>query len=237
VRVRRGLPATVVERMGGSIPARVEAVVAEAQPDPRDADELHDLLLDVGALPRRSAERGWADLFEALVARPARRAPAGEPLHWVAAERRSVAAAVWPDRRFTPDVVEPPSRRAGAADGDSALAEIVRGTSRSWGPTTGPRAIRGAPGRSVIRRRRRARAASRWKARAYAGRLRWSTRPDEATQWCDRRLLARINRHMLDGLRRAIRAGQRGRLSPLPVRLATRASRKPAPRPSPASRA
>ena len=137
VAIRRGLPATVVDRIGGLDPAAIEAVVAEAQPDPRDADELHDLLLDLGALPEATGrERGWTELFETLV--DSRRAACldGTPRHWVAAERRSVAAAVWPDRRFIPDVVEPPSRRAAPPDGESALVEIVRGHLALLGPTT-----------------------------------------------------------------------------------------------------
>jgi len=51
VAVRRGLPAEVTDRIGGSDPATIAEVVAEAQPDARDADELHDLLLELGALP------------------------------------------------------------------------------------------------------------------------------------------------------------------------------------------
>src|SRR4029079_15052411 len=71
VALPRGLPATVVERIGGLDPAAIEAVVAEAQPAPRDADELHDLLLDVGALPEPiGLEREWTDLLDRLAQRP-----------------------------------------------------------------------------------------------------------------------------------------------------------------------
>jgi len=202
VALRRGLPATVVERIGGLDPAAVEAVVAEAQPDPRDADELHDLLLDVGALPEAMGrERGWADLFEALVANRRAARVTGLPLHWVAAERRSVVAAVWPDRRFTPDVIEPPSRRAAPPDGDSALAEIVRGHLALMGPTT----AEAIAARLGVRSSDADAALARLEMEGSALRGRFMVdAADEATQWCDRRLLARINRHMLDGLRRAI---------------------------------
>ena len=202
VALRRGLPATVVERIGGLDPAAVEAVVAEAQPDPRDADELQDLLLDVGALPEAiGRERGWADLFEALVADRRAARLTGVPLHWVAAERRSIVAAVWPDRRFTPDVVEPPSRRAAPPDADSALAEIVRGHLALMGPTT----AEAIAARLGVRSSDADAALARLEMEGSALRGRFIVdAADQATQWCDRRLLARINRHMLDGLRRAI---------------------------------
>src|SRR5213595_2268776 len=45
VSVRRGLPADVVERVGGFDLDAVRAVVEEATPDARNSDELHDLLL------------------------------------------------------------------------------------------------------------------------------------------------------------------------------------------------
>src|SRR5262245_13540762 len=205
VAIRRGLPAAVVERIGGLDPAAIEAVVAQAQPDPRDPDELHDLLLDLGALPESvGRERGWVDFFDALV--ESRRAARleGEPIHWVAAERRSVAAAVWPGRRFAPDVVEPPSRRAAPPDGEGALVEIVRGHLAIIGPTTvdalGARlGVRSSDVEAALAR-------VEMEGSVLRGRFVVNGADEVATgeQWCDRRLLARINRQVLDGLRREI---------------------------------
>jgi ATP-dependent helicase Lhr and Lhr-like helicase len=202
VALRRGLPATVVERIGGLDPAAVAAVVGEVQPDPRDADELHDLLLDVGALPEAiGRERGWMDLFDALVESRRGARLDGDLCHWVAAERRSVAAAVWPARRFIPDVVEPPSRRAAPADADSALVEIVRGHAALLGPTTADAlaarlGVRPSDADAALARLE-------MEGAVLRGRFLVDT-ADDAIQWCDRRLLARINRRMLDGLRREI---------------------------------
>src|SRR5580692_10459742 len=141
VSVRRGLPAVIAERVGGLDPAVIAEVVAEARPEARDADELHDLLLEVGALPEATGRaRGLGPFFEALVA--ARRAARldGVPVLWVAAERRSLAALAWPGHRFVPDVVEPPARRVPAwSDPESALVEIVRGHLAFAGPTTAER--------------------------------------------------------------------------------------------------
>jgi ATP-dependent Lhr-like helicase len=202
VSLRRGLPAAIVERIGGLDPAAVESVLAESQVEARDPDELHDLLLDAGALPEAMGRaRGFGDLFEALVS--ARRAARleGVPVLWVAAERRSLAALVWPAHRFVPDVVEPPARRAPPwSDPESALVEIVRGHLTFHGPTTAdriaaPLGVRPSDVEAALAQ-----------IELAGGVLRGRFLPElgDGTQWCERRLLARINRRMLDGLRREI---------------------------------
>jgi ATP-dependent Lhr-like helicase len=198
VSVRRGLPAEIVERVGGLDPEAIATVTAEARPCPRDADELHDLLLDQGGLPEPDAlTMGLGPLFDTLVAaRRAARLP-GTPSFWVAAERRSIAAAVWPGRRFEPDVEEPGGARE--VDRDLALAEVIRGRVAIRGPVTAAElaqelgldvsdadiALARLEGEGGVMR----------------GRFR-STSGD--IEWCDRRLLARIHRLTVDGLRRAI---------------------------------
>jgi len=204
VTVRRGLPAAVVDRIGGLDPEAVAAVLAESQLEARDADELHDLLLDLGALPEPIARaRGFADLFEELVAaRRAARLQGGDAPLWVAAERRGMAAAVWPQRRFVPDVAEPPPRRPPVwSDASTALVEIVRGHLPFLGPTTAARiaARLGVPASDVDG------ALAQIELAGGVLRGRFVADPgDEDLQWCERRLLARINRRMLDGLRREI---------------------------------
>jgi ATP-dependent Lhr-like helicase len=209
VAVRRGLPPEIVERIGGLDPERVIEVVAEAQPDPRNADELHDLMLDLGALPAAGAEaRGWTGLFETLVAagRAARAGGASVPF-WVAAERRPLASTIWPQLAFVPDVVAPPARRAPAwTDREGALTELTRAHLALLGPTTAsaiarrldlpPSDVEAALARvemegNVLR--------GRFVPAELAG-----AADAEELQWCDRRLLARINRRMLDGLRKEI---------------------------------
>jgi ATP-dependent helicase Lhr and Lhr-like helicase len=214
VSVRRGLPAEIVESLGALDPEAVAAVVAEAQPWAETPDELHDLLLDLGALPEgEGLTRGWASSFETLVAhrRAARLVAAGSDASgdafWVAAERRSMAGSIWPARTFVPDVVEPPARRAATfADRDGALAEVVRAHLALSGPTTaallaGPLALLPPEVEGAL---------AQVELTGAAMRGSFLPRPagqaDGATQWCDRRLLARINRRTLDRLRRDIEA-------------------------------
>ena len=96
----------------------------------------------------RRPDRTWPGYLEALIAAGrAARLRHGDRVLWVAAERRSLAAAVWPDARFEPDVAEPPARRAPAwTDRESALVEIVRARLGLVGPTTAP-ALAARPGR------------------------------------------------------------------------------------------
>ncbi|HVV16376.1 MAG TPA: DEAD/DEAH box helicase [Polyangia bacterium] len=224
VQLRRGLPAEVTERVGGYDAAVIAEVVAEAQPEARDPDELHDLLLETGALPEVDGRaRGWDERFEALVAtRRAARLVLADRTHWVAAERRALAAAVWPAATFVPDVVEPPARREPAwmaLGAEGALVEIVRARLAFAGVTTAARlaAQLGVAASDVEA------ALARVEMEGAVLRGHWIWGPSEGPQaprltplgeaelrselelqWCDRRLLARINRRVLDGLRREI---------------------------------
>ncbi|MGA8429818.1 MAG: DEAD/DEAH box helicase [Candidatus Sulfotelmatobacter sp.] len=56
VEMRRMLPASVLEEVGGLDPAAIAQVRAEAWPDVRDADELHDVLHTLVALPVNESE-------------------------------------------------------------------------------------------------------------------------------------------------------------------------------------
>jgi ATP-dependent Lhr-like helicase len=243
VSLRRGLPAEIVERLGTLDAARIDEVVAEAEPEVRNADELHDLMLEWGAAPEGLVvDRAW--LPHALALREAGRAApfatgdeAGALRFWVAAERRSLAETIWPAGRFEGPLTEPPARRARAwTDREGALTELVRAHMVSRGPTTAAR-LAGALGlpvpdvdaalarvelegnvlRGQFDARLRAAAgipeggaddsdAAADADDAAAADSGPTSRPPPAleTQWCDRRLLARINRRMLDGLRREI---------------------------------
>jgi ATP-dependent Lhr-like helicase len=248
VTLRRGLPAQVVDHLGTLDPESIDEVVAEAQPEIRNPDELHDLLLDLGAAPvPLVSARGWTSHAEGLcaVGRAARLevsthaggddpAGGGTIAFWVAAERRSLAETIWPGRHFIPPIVEPPPRRPRPwSDRDGALAEVVRGHLTLTGPTTVTQLandldlsasdIEGALARvelegNVLRGQFDQRLGPRQRGdtpvdphgsapeqRAHEGRAHEGRDIEiREVQWCDRRLLARINRRTLDGLRRAI---------------------------------
>jgi ATP-dependent Lhr-like helicase len=204
VSVRRGLPAEVVEREGGFDLEAVRLVVEEATPDARNADELHDLLLELGVLPEADGRRHeWEVMFDGLVAdRRAARMRVGDRTFWVAAERRSLASLAYPAGAFTPEVVEPPARRAPVwTDAESAVAEIVRARMGLVGPTTAAAlgaelALPEGDVEAALVRVELGGAVMRGQFLTGEG--------SGGLQWCDRRLLARIHRRTVEGLRKGI---------------------------------
>ncbi len=85
VSIRRGLPAELVERIGGLDPEAISVVIEEAAPDVRDEHELHDVLLDLIALPEEEGKKaGFEPWFKLLCSDG--RALCVDGM-WVAAER------------------------------------------------------------------------------------------------------------------------------------------------------
>jgi len=163
VRMRRGLP--VEERDLTQLDADAIAQVREqAAPDPRDPDELHDLLLGAGIW--RADERwqshfrvlegtGRAFVFEAfdLEDRSGLRDAAGRSAqiasravrYWAATERAAWARALHPDPVAACGFdVEGAIARVGAASADDsdgegdAIAHVLRGHLETTGPIDAP---------------------------------------------------------------------------------------------------
>jgi len=203
VSVRRGLPAQIVDRLGGLDPAAIAAVIDEAQPVVRDADELHDVLLDqTGLSELEGLARGYGSFFETLV-----RARRASRLHsngfscprWVVAERRFAAEAIWPDATFSPPLMglaeDQPANR------EEALANLLRGHIATLGPITAAALAK----KLDLDTTDVDIALLRIELDGVVLRGRFSPElPVGEVEWCDRRLLARIHRRTVDGLRRSI---------------------------------
>ncbi|HEY0705624.1 MAG TPA: DEAD/DEAH box helicase, partial [Polyangia bacterium] len=211
VALRRGLPAELAEELGALDPDAVAAVIEEASPTVRSPDELHEVLLELGALPETEGEqRGWRSHFEQLLAaRRATRLMARDAIFWVAAERKTLTSLAWPDALFLPDVTEPAARGPVCADHEAAVVELVRGRMTIVGPTTV--AVLAQQLRLGIGDVEAALCQVEMAGAALRGRFLESSIPasesllDPSTaHWCDRRLLARIHRRTLDRLRREI---------------------------------
>ena len=122
VQARRAGDPSSAGDLGALDPAAIARVRAEAMPDPRDADELHDALLVAGCLTDAEVESAGADLMERLVS--ARRAcrmsvMPGAPEHRrlaIAAERIPELLAVHPGASLTPPIDAPPSRSSRVVD-------------------------------------------------------------------------------------------------------------------------
>jgi ATP-dependent helicase Lhr and Lhr-like helicase len=179
-------------------------VVAEAWPDPRDADELHDALVTAGVFTgvEAAADPRWHVWLESLAqARRAtwvRTAPSGEPL-WIAAERLAELIAAFPALDMRPPIVVPPGRAAAAWTRETALVELLRGRTAILGPSTA--AAFGRPFGLTADEADHALLALESDGVVLRGAF--TARPD-GVEWCDRRLLARIHRLTLNRLRAEI---------------------------------
>ena len=216
VEMRRVLPDAVLSEVGRLDPAAIDQVRADAWPDVRDAEELHDALLTMIALPEPS-ERGaaeghlsralsksaaaWAPHF-ARLGRDGRatRAMAEGGTFWVAAERAPSFAMLYPTARYESDLPQVARADAPAAVDDALLA-CVQGFTQYSGPTSATELS------AVLRLARSAidRALLRLEAGGAILRGRFTSETAEGvTEWCERRLLARIHRLTIGELRRQI---------------------------------
>ena len=137
VQMRRMLPESVLEEVGGLDPAAIAQVREEAWPDVRDADELHDVLHTLVALPEADADFGtgqWEVYFERLVSEGrAASATSGGKIYWVAAERAKSFSVLFPGARFEHDLADVETT---APTRDDALLTLVTGWMSHLGPTT-----------------------------------------------------------------------------------------------------
>lgn len=197
VQSRRTLTADSVRDLGRLEPAAIEQVRSDAWPLVRDADELHDVLLSHGALPAGSAKE-WSGWFAHLQsAGRAMLVETGGPSFWVAVERWPLVRTIWPNAMPRPDLAVP----AGVPmdwSREDAIAAIVRGRMECTGPITAGilAGTFGLPESEID---------VALAALENSGTiLRGHFTGGAGLEWCNRRLLARIHRLTLDGLRRQI---------------------------------
>ena len=199
VTLRRTLSPEDAKDLAALDPAAIAQVRDEAWPVARDAEELHGALLTLGALPADEGMRAWRGWFERLAAdgRAGLWRRDGKPDLWAAAERWSVVEAACHGGEGAPFPARPDSLRK-AVDAAEATVALVRGRLEISGPTSAARIARdlGLDESAV----KSALAALEGEGFAMSGDF------EEAGQWCERRLLARIHRLTLDGARAAVRA-------------------------------
>ncbi len=200
---RRWLDPATASDLGALDADAIARVQAEAWPEPRDPDELHDALVLTGFLTEAEGRAGeWTAFLDALQ-RDRRaavlRAPGAEPL-WVAAERLPEMQALFGAGSFTlePRIAAPEPREVPAGE---AWRELVRGRLEALGPVTAsalaaPLGGAGAPAETAL-------AALETEGFVFRGRFTPGL-PESAVEWCERRLLARIHRYTLNRLRREI---------------------------------
>jgi ATP-dependent Lhr-like helicase len=174
----------------------IARVVADNQPEVRDADELHDLLLVHACLPvREGVASEYGAWFEELAVNGRALAlQLGDQHLWIARERVALF-------QFLPVVspLPPALGMSDVADREQALRELVRGRLELRGPST----LAELSSALGLDQSDLDVALAMLESEGFV--LRGRYRPGSQTdEWCERRLLSRIHRTTLDKLRREI---------------------------------
>lgn len=206
VQMRSIVPQAQLGEAGRLDPAAIEETREECRPDLRDEHEFHDLLCSLVIVPAEFCVGEWEIFFARLEAqgRAARAESAGRVLLAAAESIRSLRA-LWPGIELSEDLVCPPD------DKDLSAAETIPDTIRravqGWMRLLGPVTSRALGERLGIS------AAAIWQtmlALEMQGTVlrgvfeRRAAESDEEVEWCERRLLQRIHRKTMAGLRRRI---------------------------------
>ena len=212
VAARRWLDPESAAEFGRLDPQAIEALRAEAWPEPSTADELHDALMLLGAITETEGRGGgpvpradWQPLFLALRDdRRATRVAAGDTGFWVAAEMLPLVRAIWPDAVPDPAICVPADYAARTWQQGQAFRELLRGRMQATGPVTAAEldALLALPAGSALA------ALIELENEGFVMRGQFTSPPppgtgtaDTSLEWCERRLLARISRNTIRSLR------------------------------------
>jgi ATP-dependent Lhr-like helicase len=196
------------ERLDGQRSSVDQSAIArvreEQQPDPRDVDELHDVLLTVGFLVDSELTAADGAIPRELMADCATRGLAARlelasSSIWVAAERLPELLAIHPHATPMPAVTIPPGRAARVWTKTGALVELFRGRLSIVGPTTARQL--GASAGVTAEDAEEALLALEADGVVLRGSF---TEGVADLEWCERRLLARMHRYTLQRLRAEI---------------------------------
>lgn len=220
VATRRSLNVESVRDLGRLDAEAILAVINEVQPLIRNEDELHDALLSRFLIPVQNGYSAdgqrlalpadaYQELFASLL-EAGRVVKVGTPeglSAWVPVEQLPAVTQVWPAAKLETEVEVPPTVRQ-QWDSIEALVAIVRGLVETSGPVTAVEIARALhlPSNHIFS----ALVALEGEGIVLRGRF-LNYDPDihnesEQIEWCHRRLLARIHRRTISGLRREIEA-------------------------------
>jgi len=199
---RRWLDPNTASDLGRLDPEAIARVRAEAWPEAANRDELHDALVWLGFVTEAEvrAGAGWREWLAEL-ARENRVGQLDGPggALWIAAERLPQFQALWPTAALQPAIVAPAAYAERQWSPSDALVEILRGRLEGQGPVM--QEAFAFPLGVVEEEIAGALTALEAEGFAMRGRFTPGTSKDE---WCERGLLARINRYTLKRLRAEI---------------------------------
>src|SRR5882724_1278193 len=214
VEMRRVLPASVLEEVGALDPAAIEEVRLQAWPDVRDADELADALQSLIMVPADLGADTWEKYFEQLVLQNrAVTARVDDRSFWALVEKLPVFSAIFPNASFDP---KPPTFASEIPSRTEAVYQTMQGWMMHSGPVTAAElAMRlQIPSNDIeqaLLRLESTGAVLRGSFTSTSSREVLTQSPDHAiarslnqSEWCERRLLARIHRRTVSELRKQI---------------------------------
>ncbi|HEY1607920.1 MAG TPA: DEAD/DEAH box helicase [Paraburkholderia sp.] len=185
----------------------IESVRAEAWPQARDGDEMHEALVSLACIAQSEAQREpqWPQWLASLAhaRRATRMQIAEQDVLWVPVERLNCLRAIYPHAQYEP-VLQPPPEYDEPWTEDDAVVEVVLARLSGFGPLTVPQIARPLALEAHVV----ALALTRLEAQGTVmrGRFTPGAREDE---WCERHLLARIHRYTVRRLRREIEPVER----------------------------
>jgi len=185
----------------------IASVRAEAWPQARDADEMHEALTSLACISENEAMREpqWPQWLASLAqaGRATRLQIAEHDALWAPVERISCLRAIYPHASEAPSLTPPPDYDEPWSE-DDAVVEVVRARLSGFGPLTVSQIARPLALKAHVV----ALALTRLEAQGTVmrGRFTPDARDDE---WCERHLLARIHRYTVKRLRREIEPVER----------------------------
>ncbi|HET7359307.1 MAG TPA: DEAD/DEAH box helicase [Rhodanobacteraceae bacterium] len=204
VQTRRWGEADNTDDLGALDADAIAAVRAEAWPEARNADEMHEVLMGLGFVTAADAEAnaGWSGWLASLARhqRATRLALSGGSVAWVAAERLPAWQAVHPGAPMHPAIEAPAEYAAQPWTREDALVDLLRARLTGLGPARAETlAERFGVARGAIDT-----ALAALQREGYV--MQGSFTPGAAAdaEWCERHLLARIHRYTIKRLRREI---------------------------------
>jgi len=201
VAMRGALRTDFAEGAGALDAAAIARVAEEAWPPMRDAEELHEALGGLCVLPAAMAAGETLAARSAELVRDHRAGilSVGGREFWIAAERVELIRRAYPGASIDPGLRAPVGTRAAPESPEACAAEILRG----WFECSGPRRAAELAELLALPRDTVDQALARLEVEGQILRGRFT--PGAAdTEWCHRRLLARIHRLTIGRLRREI---------------------------------
>jgi ATP-dependent Lhr-like helicase len=195
---RRWLDPATAGDMGKLDQAAIDRVREEVWPEPRNADELHDALVELGFITAQEGSE-WQEFFAELKGDRRAAVLTGQKQLWVAAERLPQLKEVFPSATLAPPITAPESVARTPWTAEDALVEIIRGRLEGLGPVT----IEQLVSQSGLSKLEIETALLKLEGEGFVIRGRFTPGITE-TEWSARRLLARIHSYTLNRLRQEI---------------------------------